>query len=317
MVRVRHSIVASGILLTCVTGSSHPGQETLPEAPGTEFVAAVNLRERNLKLDGTMFFPSSVRTAHVVIVIVNWGSTQELLFDRRPWRNLAQTVNGALVHVRFTEMLFGQGSRAAGTFWDAGLGFGEGLVTLLNRLGDEASHPELGKAPLVVFGFSAAGNFASSFAAWRPDRVVGFVRYHSPRSASVSAIQAIPALLIVGEKDNPAPASDTPLLWKAGRAAGAPWTIAIEPEADHLMRAAFVTKANSLMIPWISAVIRLRVKEAGQPLQSIDPKVGWLGNLDTLEIAPIETFQGTLANTNWLPDAATANGWRLVMGGIK
>ena len=155
--------IAAGVIVTCFAVSMPTAQEPLPQAPGTEFVGAVNLRNRNLKIDGTIFFPSSVRRADVVIVIVNWGATQEMLFDRSPWRRLAQSVAGALLHVRITEMDFGQGPRAEGSFWDAGLGAGEGLLALLNRLGDEASHPELATVPLVVFGFSAAGNFGFEF----------------------------------------------------------------------------------------------------------------------------------------------------------
>ena len=103
------------------------------------------------------------------------------------------------------------------------------------------------------------------------------------------------------------------MLWKAGRAAGAPWTIVVEPEATHLMRAEVIGRANYLMIPWITAVIRLRVKGAGLPLQPIDPMVGWLGNTDTLEVASSDAFQGSKSSANWFPDTASATGWRTIV----
>lgn len=317
MVLERYRVATLGVIVTCLVAGVQTAQDPLPLTHGTEFNGAVSLLSKNLKFDGTIFVPSTVRRADAVIVIVNWGATQELIFDRRPWRRLAQTVTGALLHVRMTEMTAAPGPRTEGPFWDAGSGAGEGLLALLGRLGDEARHPEFARVPLVVFGFSAAGRFASSFAAWQPDRVIGFVRYHSPGRPLLTSIQRVPALLIAGEKDNPAPRDDTPNLWKAGRAAGAPWTIAIEPEAEHPMAAPVVARANDLMIPWITAVIRLRVPQLGRRLRPIDPQAGWLGNTDTLEVAPIETFLGSRANANWLPDAASASGWRTMVSRSK
>jgi hypothetical protein len=127
--------IAAGLIVACLAVGGPAGQEPLSQAPGTEFVGAVNLRSKNLKVDGTVFIPSTVRRADAVIVIVNWGTTQELIFDRSPWREtLARNASAVLLHVRFTEMVAEPGPRAEGAFWDAGSGAGEGLLALLKQL---------------------------------------------------------------------------------------------------------------------------------------------------------------------------------------
>jgi hypothetical protein len=67
------------------------------------------------------------------------------------------------------------------------------------------------------------------------------------------------------------------------------------------------------MIPWMAAVIRLRVSPDGNALRTITDGTALLGNNKTGEFAPYGAFSGSKAEASWLPDEQTARGWRAVL----
>ena len=94
---------------------------------------------------------------------------------------------------------------------------------------------------------------------------------------------------------------------------GAPWTFAIEPDATH-GDPKDLEKAIKLMVPWITAVVRQRLGPNGAALKPINDATAWLGNNQTGEVAPFGTFAGSKPEAVWLPDEASAQGWRYVSG---
>jgi hypothetical protein len=68
------------------------------------------------------------------------------------------------------------------------------------------------------------------------------------------------------------------------------------------------------MIPWITAVLRLRLSPDGKTLRAVADGSAWLGNNRTGEIVPYGTFTESKAEASWLPDEATARGWQVVLG---
>jgi hypothetical protein len=120
-------------------------------------------------------------------------------------------------------------------------------------------------------------------------------------------------LIFAGEKDTTAGIEDSEALWKSGRALQAPWTFALEPGATHGSAEA-LKKANELAIPWIRAVIQQRLTNNGIGLRTVDDTSGWRASNTARAVGPAGSFQGNKAEASWLPDEASARGWRLVTG---
>ena len=144
---------------------------------------------------------------------------------------------------------------------NAALGGGDALIALLDRFSQNPGYAELKKAPLLIWGFSASGSFAATFATAHPERTVGFVRFHSHSrglALDLATLTKTPALLIAGGSDSTAGVDDAQQLWRTGRAAGAPWTFAIHPEQQH---GRGVRESQDFQLAWISAVIQQRLAE--------------------------------------------------------
>lgn len=292
--------------------------EATDQVRGVTLAAAVNSLQRNVKSEATLFLPGGIVRVRAVIVAMNWGLGGAFYNDQQVRRLLTKS-DAALLFARFSNI--GPSVIHDAQPQEVTGGAGEGLVSLLQRLGSESGHPELAEAPLLFWGHSAAGPFGTIFAKLYPQRTIAFVRYHSGPvgGGDMKVLAGIPALFFVGGKDATAaavPLGDGKALWRSGRAAGAPWTFAVEPEATH-GDPKDLAKANDLMIPWISSVLRQRLPSSGVTLRPVTDRSAWLGNNRTGEVASYSTFSGSKAEATWLPDEASAQGWRLVMGAEK
>jgi hypothetical protein len=198
-------------------------------------------------------------------------------------------------------------------------GGADALLAILQRLGEESAHEELKDAPILLWGWSAAASFGTTFAELYPERAVAFVRYHTHLRGSqvdLKVLRTIPALLIAGGRDEQAGTEDAETFWKRGRSTGAPWTFAIEPDATHASEETIVA-SHELILPWIAAVLRQRLASFGEPLRPLSDDRAWLGNHQTAEAAPHASFSGAKDAASWLPDEITARGWEAVHGGAK
>ena len=277
---------------------------------GVEFAAAVNLLQRDTKVDGTLFVPAKLKRVRAVIVVARWGLGDDFYQDAKVWK-LLETTGSAVLLARFSDM------GPTTILWrnqfnrDAS----EGLVILLQRFAQESGHRELSNVPVLFWGHSAAGFMAQVFADRNPDRVLAFVDYHAGLAGDAKgALTKIPGLLLAGGKDTASPASVVETTWKSGRAMRAPWTFAVEPDAAH---GDLTEKGYALMVPWIEAVIRQRLPKDGTTLRAATDSSGWLGRQQNGEIAPYGTFAGSKTEASWLPDEASARGWQAVVGAAK
>ncbi len=285
---------------------------------GQEFAATVSVPDRAVPGDevyvqGVLFVPQTV--AHVRGVITAVGRGGDSVYGNAEWRALAERIQAGLllVEVRPTT-----GGRPVGQqpIRNAAIGGGEGLVLLLERLAEQSGHSEVRNAKLLLFGWSAAGTFALTFAALNPERTIGFIRYHShlrDLPVDVESAAHVPALLLAGDADETAGVEDSEALWKRGRALGAPWTFGIEPGMSHGSTEGF-QRANNVMIPWVRAVFQLRLRPEDGSLRPVSERAGWLANLQTGALYPSASYTGVRQEANWLPDEATALGWRIVTG---
>jgi len=273
-----------------------------------EFRAAVNLRPQDVKGEGVLFLPERVGRVRYVIVVINWGLGPTFYFNQ-DIRRLLEATESAMLLVGFSNI-------GPTTLWEQRFGAGglsDALPMLLDRFAVESEHPELKDAPVLLWGHSQGGSFGSIFAAAHPQRTIALVGYHSGSAGAgdVKPPTSIPGLLLAGGKDAQVSVASVSENWKAGRSSGAPWTLVVDPDATHGDDESLL-KANAVVIPWITAVIRERITPDGKTLRTIPDAIGWLGDIGTGDVGPVGTFPGTKAEASWLPDETTARGWQVV-----
>ena len=284
---------------------------------GKVFAAAVNLPPENVKARGTLFVPQRAVRVRAVIVAIEFGLGTRL-FEAAPWLKLSETLEAALLLVQVTSI----GPRALTGLFTAGVPDASGaaaLPPLLQRLAQESGHEEVSDAPLLFWGHSGGGNVATTYAGRLPERTLAFVRYHSGTglNGDLSVVSKIPALFLVGGRDDgPIFIDGAERLWKSGRVVGAPWTLAIDPDATHGGEE-HLKKAEDLTFPWITAVVRQRLSADGGGLRAVNDGSAWLGNNRTGEAAAYGTFPGSKSEASWLPDELSARGWRALSGPVK
>lgn len=286
---------------------------------GAEFASATQLIEKNITAEGTIFLPPKAPRVRAVIVTV--GRAPLVNRSAEPfylWRTFSETNECAILYLRLGTI---RPDPSAGDAFirDAAAGGADALLAVLQRLGEQSAHPELKDAPLLLWGGSAGAGFGTTFAELYPGRTVAFIRYHAHLrgySPNMHVLKGIPALLIAGAKDETAGTDDAERFWKNGRSAGAPWTLAVEPGATHRDDQTLVS-SQQLIIPWIAAVLRQRLRPGSVQLRPVTEESGWLGNNHKTETAPYATFPGPPREASWLPDEETARGWRTVLGGAK
>lgn len=273
---------------------------------GSEFAAAVNVTSKDAKAEAVLFVPDSVKKVRTAIVPIDYGHGHAV-YDAPEWRQLAATIDAALVRVRFSSIGSPRGGLGTVNFAQDG---GDLLFSVLRRLSEDSGHPDLAASPLILWGHSGGGGVASILTGAHPERVLAFIRYHSgPVGGDLRTISTVPSLLISGGQDTTAPAPVAEGLWKSGRAMGAPWAFAIHADAVH-GDTKDLGPAHRLMASWTAAVVRHRLPSGSTTLQNVRESSGWLGDNRTGVIGSHESFMGEKTAASWLPDEATARAWR-------
>lgn len=287
----RLSGLAIAAALACTNSSHSAAAQVGPEqVVGQDLVAAVNFVKDDVKADGRLFVPEKVRRVRALIVIAFWGLGPDFYSDPQI-RRLVETTDSGLLLVQITKINVTGIDNIPVT---ENRGY-DALGQVLQRLAKESGRPELADAPLLFWGHSRAAHMGPVFAALHPERTIAFVRYHSGAIGDLKVPHEIPALFFTGGRNQtlaPNRIAGEQQAWMSGRAAGAPWTYALEPNAVHGDRDDLV-KANTLLIPWIRAVMEQRLSPAGGPLRSMSASAG---------------------EQNWLPDEQSAVGWTTVTG---
>jgi pimeloyl-ACP methyl ester carboxylesterase len=278
--------------------------------PTEEFAAAVNLKEKGVKMESVLLLPGKVARVRAAIVVVRYGlGGSSCCYYDPEWLQLAERSGAALLLARVSAI---PGDSKERPWNNAAVGGDEALLRVLTQLAQESRRPELKDAPLVFWGHSAAGPFGTTFAALHPHRTIAFVRYHSGGvSANPKTVSQIPGLFLIGGKDTdfPKAVTDAEQLWKSGRSLSAPWTWAIEPDATH-GNVEDVKRANRLLIPWVEAILQLRLSDDDTKLRAVPGNTGWLGERGSNIAVPVEKFTGDKTDASWLPDERTALAWQ-------
>ena len=188
----------------------------------------------------------------------------------------------------------------------------ETLLRALSDFGTQSLHPELANIPIFFVGHSMGGCTAYGFSRVHGARVAGFFTMkggcHSPGPAAAAA--GVPGHFLIGQVDAPHRRENITAVFEAGRAAGAPWAVSIDP-FQHGPIVDF-----ELLFDWIDAVLAARLPlTPGAPLRAVTVTDGWLGDRSSGAISPYACFSSTHSSASWLPSEETALDWQRMAGG--
>lgn len=251
------------------------------------------------------------------------------------WQELAASVGFALIACQFADgEPFPYQNEVQGEVAGS-------IAGAVRHLGEATKHPELDKAPLAFWGTSAGSNVSVNCATYFPARVIAIATSKGtsgPMPQLPPGKDEIPMFFALGAKDKPEWIAESKKNIEAGWKKRAPWTLAFNKNEGHE-----VGKSLDVARPFLKAAIEQRFmapkpgtamgggtgsssifKTTPRPvggasaaktpvvakLEKIDPRNGWLGDPDTLDVGPVATFKGNRAKAVWLPDEATANAWQ-------
>ena len=150
-----------------------------------------------------LWIPQGLQSVKAILVLVpgsNGDGRSQV--ESQLWRDLAEEQGLALVGLHMTDKM--HEDMFIEHYVEVANGSGDAFLLALEQLGEASGHPEIGEAPLLLWGMSAGGEFNYEFALWSPDRVAAFVVnkggiYYSAL-ASTEARQ-VPGLFFIGTED--------------------------------------------------------------------------------------------------------------------
>ena len=183
------------------------------------------------------------------------------------------------------------------------------IADALSAAATISGHPEIARAPILMYGLSGGGPEASGYAARNPQRMVGLF-LKSPLKVELlttASQRSIPTFVVLAEFDAFIDNSAIKAAFQANRKDGALWGLAMEAGVPHH----FLTPAQQqLTSNWMSTTLSSRVKPDGSGLTSYPETQGWLGNHQTGEIATWSAYTGDKTAASWFASNAVAENWR-------
>lgn len=228
--------------------------------------------------------------------------------DKAAWQEFATREHVALVGVRLTDK---PPVGFVEQYADVSRGSGDALLNAIARLGRRSGHRELARAPLLLWGMSAGGEFNYEFTAWKPERVAAFIVnkggfYYS--GFLNEAARQTPGLFFTGERDLPSRTTIVTGLFLMSRRAGALWGYVQEKGAEHV-----VGRSADLARAFFSEVLAQRLPPAGGALRPARAELGFIGDPKTGEFHSAEAGQKADATSAWLPTLKAAQAWAEVV----
>lgn len=261
-----------------------------------------------------LWLPSGAGPVRAIAVLVP-GSNG----DGRPqvedaaWQAFAAKHGLALVGCRFTDKPHEQAFIEH--YVNVSQGSGQALVDAIDQFSAQAKHPELARAPFLMWGMSAGGQFNYEFTAWKPERVAAFVVnkggiYYS--ALVPAAARQVPGLLFVGAKDLEFRTNTIVGLFNVNRRGGALWALTDEPAAGHI-----VGRSRDLAMLFYEDVLPLRLPaDAGGALQPLPAQSGYLGDLKARTFQKMPEAGAPNYPTAWLPTERVARAWQAVVSDL-
>ncbi|HLS47315.1 MAG TPA: carboxypeptidase-like regulatory domain-containing protein [Gemmatimonadales bacterium] len=252
-----------------------------------------------------------IRAAIVIIggpVASGFATGDPLVSNNPELEQSLQAMGAGLRALAKSEGVAIVGSRTTGPPNTAGVD--TEIFGALTAIGGLSGHPELGAAPVLMFGLSAGAGEAAGLVSRHPERAVGLlVRVPAQVSAlTTTPALAVPTLVMQAALDQTVNNLSIQTVFGKNRASGGRWALAVEPGVDH--RTA-TSRANGAAVQWIREVLELRLPPSlGDPLIVLDESAGWLGDGTTLEISSWADYPGNRATASWLQSESAAGLWK-------
>ena len=184
------------------------------------------------------------------------------------------------------------------------------LLDAVTQAAALTGRPDLVDAPFLVYGLSGGGPEATGFTQRNPDRVAAlFLRVPSVAGPLTGRALEVPAYMVLAEFDTFVDNAMLTATFQTHRAAGAPWTMALERGVIHFT---LTPATRELIVNWMDAI--LPFSAPGGTIHRRPPQVGWLGDPATGGIAPVQRFDGDPATASFFPTRPLAAEWAAYIG---
>lgn len=280
--------------------------------PGKSFDQAAGPGANFETAEFRLWYPVQVKSFRAILVLVP-GSNEDGRSDvnDRFWQEFASRHDVALIGCHFADKPH---DGSVENYANVAQGSGQALVEALASLSTQSDHPELANAPLLLWGFSAGGEFNYEFTAWKPDRVAAFVVNKGGVYFSAllpPAARRVPGLLFVGEKDLEWRKRIITGLFALNRREDALWALVEEPGVGHA-----VGRSQEMAAIFFDAILSLRVGAASaRSLLKLDERSGIIGELTWGSIEPPTGKPDPNRLTDWFPTERVARAWESIRRG--
>lgn len=177
-------------------------------------------------------------------------------------------------------------------YYRAELGAGASLLAATEQLSATA-------LPLIVYGRGGGGAFGTSFAAWKPDRVLAWASYTAQWRVQPARATAMPPGLLVSDREEVKKSDAAEAFFTRGRAIQSPWTWLCLGGVWQERQA----KLDDFVREYLAKCL------SSDPSQSDS---AWVG-LETLKVIGPAERMAAPAKAAWLPAASLVPSWAALM----
>ncbi|MHA4846701.1 alpha/beta hydrolase family protein [Flavitalea antarctica] len=220
------------------------------------------------------------------------------------WQALAKKFDMALLGTQL------ENYENCAQWFDTESGSERAFLAALKELSVASSHPEIEMVPWALYGHSGGAYWCTNMLFKYPERILVVINRSGGISSSkwVKKVIGVPVLWVAGEFDIVDGLDYVKALtiksFGVYRKFGAPWSVAIDPKAGHENR-----QGRSFYIPYMDAMLSLRLPAEGYKCKLINVNNGWLGNWKSKEIFSF-TPDTIITDYCWFPDLSTAEKWK-------
>jgi len=177
-------------------------------------------------------------------------------------------------------------------------GSGDAFIKALDLFAQSTEHTELNTVPWIFWGHSAGGHWVNKMARAHQERVIALISRSGHGSEYIGSDLKIPNLQIAGEKE----IEPSKPWYRNLISTGELRAVAIEPGVGHAC-----SNSRFLTVAFIEEVLAELKKNEQKPLTRT---AGWLGDINTFEIAPYDSFSSDKNNLYWLVNENFARQWK-------
>ncbi len=213
---------------------------------------------------------------------------------------------------------------------DATKGPGRALVAALSQLSASTGHRELATAPLILYGFSAAGVLTATLTNAYPSRVLGAipyaagaVSYNLDDLVVSNGAAGVPMLILANAQDVHSGTQRNLSLFQRGSAKGAPWAFAVQKATGHCC----TSTGRDVIIAWVTSLLQTQTTTGANGQAALNPiatpapatvrflcapngVIDAIGNINC-QFASASILPSTAGGptASWLPGSAAATAW--------